>query len=268
LNIQEYISSGILEAYVLGDISEKERAEVQENLLRYPELREELARVEEAQEALLMRAAIQPRAHVRGNVMAQLDSAAAIPDQSSKTKTISISRTVGSGWWQFATAASVSVAIIASYAAVHYRSELNTAREDLDNLIAQNQQIAKDYNTVNQRLDKIEGTLKVIDNPAYKRVVLRGTEAAQNALASVYWSEATGEVYLSIQELRTLSQNQQFQLWAIVDGKPVDAGVFNASGDLIKMKSVSNPAAFAVTIEPAGGSVNPTLSSMQVIGNI
>jgi anti-sigma-K factor RskA len=268
LNIEEYISSGILEAYVLGDVSEQERAEVEDNLRRYPQLRDELERVEAAQESLLMRAAIQPRHAVKINLMRQIEKSTTEGEKVAESKVVSIARPGNVKWWQLATAASLSAAVIASYAAFHYRTELTTAQESLSNLISQNQQIASDYNVVNQRLDKIEGALKIIESPAYKRVVMKGTDAAKNALASVYWNESTSEVYLSIQELRTLSQDQQFQLWAIVDGKPVDAGVFSLSDDLIKMKNINNASAFAVTIEPAGGSVSPTLSSMQVVGTI
>ena len=53
------------------------------------------------------------------------------------------------------------------------------------------------------------------------------------------------------------------------DGKPVDMGVFDFDvKGLLKMKSVANAATFAVTIEPKGGSVNPTLEAMQVAGNV
>jgi len=52
---------------------------------------------------------------------------------------------------------------------------------------------------------------------------------------------------------------------------PVDAGVFDWNSEgLQKMKSISGQAvaAFAVTIEPKGGSESPSLETMQVIGNV
>jgi anti-sigma factor RsiW len=49
VNIKDYISSGILEAYVLGELPEQERAEVERNLSLYPELKKELAQVEATQ---------------------------------------------------------------------------------------------------------------------------------------------------------------------------------------------------------------------------
>lgn len=269
MNIKDYISSGILESYVLGEVSEQERAEVEANLLRYPELREELSKIEEAQEALLMQSAITPPARVRDKLLRQIDSSEANVrhPEATGSKVVPLG-TTSVKWWKLATAASVSVAVITSYLALNYKGELRQTRDRLDNLIAQNQQIAQDYNTVNQRLDKIESTIRIIDNPSYRRVILKGTDAAQGSLASVYWNESSSEVYLSVQQLRDISKDQQFQLWAIVDGKPVDAGVFNIAEGIIRMKDIKNASAFAVTIEPQGGSVSPTLSSMQVIGTI
>ena len=75
---------------------------------------------------------------------------------------------------------------------------------------------------------------------------------------------------LSVQDLKELAQENQYQLWAIIDGKPVDAGVFdNNFTGLLKMKDIGAGAAtFAVTIEPRGGRQTPTLETMQVAGNV
>jgi anti-sigma-K factor RskA len=140
----------------------------------------------------------------------------------------------------------------------------------LSELIAQNQRVAQDYNRVNDRLDQIEKDLNIMNNPAFNRVVMKGTANAPGALASVYWNENTREVYLSIQDMKALAQENQYQLWAIIDGKPVDAGVFDPNFDgLLKMKAIQSGAAtFAVTVEPRGGQSSPTLETMQVVGNV
>ena len=100
---------------------------------------------------------------------------------------------------------------------------------------------------------------------------MNGTDNSPDSKATVYWNKSTEDVYLSIKNLKELSKDQQYQLWAIIDGKPVDAGVFDPTNSsmLVQMKNINpNAAAFAVTIEPKGGSENPTLETMQVIGNV
>jgi anti-sigma-K factor RskA len=265
VNVEEYISSGILEAYALGELSEQERADIERNLALYPELKKELALIEEAQEELLMKAAVQPRASIKANLFANIDA------QQKPAKVVELKQETSKlSFWKFAAAASVTIALVASALAYNYWNKWRATETSLADLIAQNQRVAQDYNTVNQRLDQIEKDLNIMNNPAFNRVVMKGTPNAPGSLASVYWNESTKEVYLSIQEMKELSQGNQYQLWAIIDGKPVDAGVFDANfAGLLKMKDIGAGAAtFAITVEPRGGKPTPTLETMQVAGNV
>lgn len=265
MNVEAYISSGILEAYVLGELSQRERLDVEKNLKLYPELKKELALIEETQERLLIKTAISPKPSTKKALFEKIDASKKI------TTVVALpASTSAAAIWKYAVAASVTAALITSYLAYDYRDKWKKTENNLAELIAQNQQMANDYNTVNQRLDVIENELRVTNNPDFNRILMRGTANSPGALASVYWNEKTNEVYLSIQELKKLSQESQYQLWAIIDGKPVDAGVFdNNFAGLVKMKNIGAGAAtFAVTIEPRGGRPSPTLETMQVAGNV
>lgn len=259
MKIEEYISSGILEAYLLGEVSDKDRADVEEKLRLHPALQEELHRLEELLERMAFSTVLVPPDTIREKLMSKAKGFA--PTKEVKTHRQSMP-------WMLATAASVTIAMIAGYFAIHYKQQLETTTKELDNLVARSSQIAEQYNQVNQDIDKLESTLDVLDNPSYKKIVMQGTETFPAGLASVYWNNQSEEVYLTVQNLRKLSHEQQYQLWAIVNGKPVDAGVFNTGNRLIKMRSLKGATAFAVTIEPAGGSVSPTLSSIVVIGSV
>lgn len=265
MNVEEYISSGILEAYALGELSEQERKEVETNLQQYPALRRELALIEETQEQLLMKAAIKPSAEAKTTLFTTLDtrrSASKVVELDTKRSDVS--------FWKFAAAAAVTIALVSSYLAFNYWTKWKATENSLSDLIAQNQRVAQDYNTVNERLDQIEKDLNIMNNPAFNRVVMKGTANAPGSIASVYWNEATREAYLSIKGMKELAQENQYQLWAIIDGKPVDVGVFDGNfAGLMKMKEVQpGAAAFAVTIEPRGGKSSPTMETMQVIGNV
>ncbi|HEY0654010.1 MAG TPA: anti-sigma factor [Chryseosolibacter sp.] len=265
MNINDYISSGILEAFALGELSQAERAEVEKHLAAHPQLREELARVEEAQEALLMHAAVRPSPSVKENLMGRIPTSQPLTE----SRVVEMQATSAS-LWKFAAAASITIAVVASYLAFSYHSKWKETQSDLATLIAQNKQVAQDYNQVNQRLDRLENDMRVMDNPKFQRVVMTGTSNAPEAMASVYWNENTREVYLSLQNMKELARENQYQLWAIIDGKPVDAGVFdgNFSG-LHKMKDVAQGAVlFAVTVEPRGGKPSPTMETMQVKGEV
>jgi anti-sigma-K factor RskA len=273
LNIQEYIETGILEAYVLGELTEAERVQVEKNISMSPELKTELRKVEETLESFVRKASIKPRAELKSKIMDKIPAAKAIEKTEAlkavkaETKVVAISSALN--YWKYATAASVAVALFASVLAYNYRSRLKETTISLNNLIAQNQQMAQDYNTVNQKLDKIENDFSIIENASFAKVVMKGTPNDPEGLASVYWNPSSKEVFLSIQQLKSISKDNQFQLWAIVDGKPIDAGVFDGGfNGLLKMKNITGATAFAVTVEPRGGKESPTLETMRVMGAI
>jgi anti-sigma-K factor RskA len=260
LNLEEYISSGILEAYALGELSHKEREEVEKNLKLFPALREELYLIENLQEVIAHRTSIAPPAHLKDKIMVSVHE---------KGKIISLTND-NVLKWKYAAAASIGIALFTTYMAYNYRAKWQHSQHELVALNAKSQQVAQDFNQVNFKLDKIEKDLKVITSAEFERVIMKGTPQSPEALASVYWSKQTQEVFVSIQNMRTLSKEKQYQLWAIIDGKAVDAGVFdgNVTG-LIKMKNiVQGVTMFAVTIEDAGGKPTPSLETMQVAGTV
>jgi anti-sigma-K factor RskA len=242
-----------LESYALGELTQSERLEVERNLAQYPELRAELASIEETMEAFLMKAAVAPGAQVKEKLEQKIFAR--------ETKVVSMTP------WRLVAAASIIIAVTSSILAYNYYNNWKQSETSLNELRAMNEQVARDYNQVNQRLGDIETQMQIINNPAFERVVMKGTANAPEALASVYWNKTSQEVFLSVQNLKSLAKDQQYQLWAIVDGKPVDMGVFDSSTALLKMKTTGKAAAFAVTIEPRGGKSSPSLETMQVVGN-
>jgi len=123
------------------------------------------------------------------------------------------------------------------------------------------------FTKINEDLKDVQKEMSVLINPDFKKIILNGTENAPQHLAVVYWSTKQNKIFFNSASLGELSQNQQYQLWAIKDGKPVDAGVFDPNSGILRlMKKIVAAEAFAVTIEKRGGSSSPTLSTMQVYG--
>ena len=260
MNIKDYISTGKLEAYALGELSMTEMKEVENNLTKYPELRVELSQVEQTLEAFMMEAAVAPRKELKDRILARADD-------SKEVKVIPLNST--SSYWRWVAAASIVITLISSFLAYDYRDKWLKTTIAMNQIIDQNQQIAQNYNEVNLKLDKIEQDFAVIESASFTKVILNGTEQAPTAFASIYWNADSQETYLSIQSLKEISRDNQFQLWAIVEGKPVDMGVFDGQfSGLLKMKNIAAAQAFAITIEPRGGKESPTMETMQVIGTL
>jgi anti-sigma-K factor RskA len=255
MNLEAYIASGILEAYVLGELSVREREQVELQLENHPALRDEVQRIEKTFEQLALKTAVTPPSAVKTKLLSSVNLKLTPP--SAKANNV----------WQWLAAASIVIACGFALLAYTYYSQWNSASQQLADLELQNQQIAQSMNTVNLELSKIQADVAVLDNPQFARVTLAGTDQAPDAYATVYWNKSTAEVYLRIQNLKALTEENQFQLWALIDGKPVDMGVFDHDKGLIKMKTTLTADAFAVTIEKRGGSLVPALNTLQVMGS-
>ena len=270
MDIENYIASGILEAYVLDTLTPPERVEVDDLLVKYPQLAEEVKIIEENLEILAMSTGVEPPDSLKANLFDQLEEeeSTTTPSSVPKRKVVEM-RPSTSRTWNYVAAAAITLTLVSSYMAYDYHGKWKNAEDAYGQLQAANQRMAEQYNQVNNRLDQLVTDIDVISNADFIRVNMTAASAGDDFSASIYWNAKTQESYLNIQNLRTLSEEQQYQLWAIVDGKPVDMGVFDFNQEgLLKMKSVANAATFAVTIEPRGGSVNPTLQDLQVIGNV
>lgn len=268
MDIKEYISSGILESYILGTASEQERREVECISSIYPEIRKELDTLSVSLEQYAQANAIEPPARVRDKIFAEID---ALEKKGAKAEarvvTMESVRKPGTQFNYWLAAASVALLIISSvlfYQLSDKNSELSSSKQLAE-------QLQQEKSQSESSLEVMHKQMAMLNNPDNKKVMMKGTDAHPGMLASVLWNTQNHEVYLSVSNLPQPPADKQYQLWAIVDGKPVDMGVFDISADSAmykKMGATQTAQAFAVTLENKGGSPVPTLTAMYVMGQI
>jgi anti-sigma-K factor RskA len=289
-NFQEYIESGILEQYALGELSPAEQAEVEAQAAQHPEIREELAQVQAALGFYAEAHAITPPAGMRErvltNVLAQIAAPAANTSLRNEVAAMAAQTTPAaeasvrpmytapveapaSRSWAIAASVALLLSLIGN--ALLY-TNLKNASSELVALQNEKAQFATTTTVVERRMDDLRQENEVLRNDEFRAVALAGTKAAPSARARVLFNPATHKVYVDVRSLPALPSGKQYQLWALDKGKPVDAGVLTvatATGEGLQlMKDIASAQTFAMTVEPAGGSVNPTLSTMTVVGNI
>ena len=156
--------------------------------------------------------------------------------------------------WRAAAAASI-ILLMGSIAlnVVTYNKYNNTDKE----LIAARNTL----DTFEEKNKLMEADMDVVQSRYSVPVALKGLEAAPEANAKIFWMQNTGEVFIDPSNLPEAPAGKRYQLWGIVDGKPVDGGMILTSkqGDryrIQKMKTFGKAEAFAVTLEDEKG--NPT----------
>jgi anti-sigma-K factor RskA len=272
VDINEYISSGVLELYVAGALSPSENREVEEMAGRYSEVRNEIDAIEAALEALVAAPGINPRPELRAMVLDSIDHLDGsarrplVPAGNQRASVIAMPSRM-----RYLMAASIAISILASSAATYFAYQWKSTERELATVSSQNQQMAQEQSAMKTRLDRGAQDLAVLRTHENHVVQMKGLPVAPGALATVYWNPKTHEVHLDKGSLPAPPPGRQYQLWAIADGKPVDAGTITrdtASQGLEHMKSIDKAEAFAVTLEPDGGSAAPTLDAMYVMGKL
>jgi hypothetical protein len=104
---------------------------------------------------------------------------------------------------------------------------------------------------------------RVLESEDVEMMHLGGTGPQPGARGMVFWSPKARRGVLVAARLAALPADRQYELWVFLNGKPVNAGVFdvNASGRaMFESTSFPQPEAqnFAVTVEPRGGMPAPT----------
>ena len=268
-DLKTYLESGILELYVLGDLSSEEIREVEDSIARYPDVKAEVEAIENALQAYAIANAVQPSEAVRDRILNSIGS--------SKTITPFVPIHTASNplaFYKYAFAASVALLLTSVILLINLNNKLKESNTQLAVMQTENQQFSNRVNYMNSELEDSKKFLEIYQQPGqYKLVNLKGSPNAPAASMTVAFSAQKKEVMIDLSSLKMPENDgeHQYQLWALVDGKPVDLGVFDSTADhsgMKRMKSVTGAQAFAVTLEPMGGSVNPTMEQMIVMGNI
>jgi hypothetical protein len=67
-----------------------------------------------------------------------------------------------------------------------------------------------------------------------------------------------GTAFLVKDRLAPLAPDRTYQLWALVDGKPISAGVLGPDPGIVAFTAAGDPAGFAISNEVRGGAAQPT----------
>lgn len=247
MNVQEYISSGIIESYVLGLASPEERSEFESVCRQYPEVLQARIVFEESLEKAAMQNAVQPPVDLKRKILNEIRTPG-------KVVNMPVRRT---GWLR----AVMAACIILLAGSLYWNISLQK----------QNKKVQTELDASRQTVAEMEAEAKAIQNSSVKMARMDGMPISPQSYTTVYWDTTTHDVYLMINNLPKPASDQQYQLWALLDGKPIDMGVLEITQkplQLYRMKNAQAAQAFAITLEKKGGSPTPTLDKMYVMGKL
>ena len=269
MNVEQIISSGLLESYVLGITTDEETLLVQEMCAKHPELNKEI----ESIETLLMSYSAHNAPSLNNDIKDEITARLSFSeDTSSQAPVIPINTqpAAKTGFYKVAIAASVLLLISSGVYIFSLQQKLSDLHSQLAELNTSKSFLANEMTVQQASIEKLATNFNIVSDPGMKAIPLSGMNSLVSKSAMVHWNPQTQELYFNASALPQSPKSKQYQLWAIVDGKPVDAGVIDRADGVVfqKMKLIAGAKAFAVTIENMGGSASPTIDTMCLLGNV
>lgn len=256
-DIKEYILSGIVESYVLGLAGEEESAEFESLCVIYPELVEERNRFEHILEESALANPRPAPAYVGSNIFQQVGIVVSPPE------TIALKpKNHSTSFKLVRLLAAACVIMLAGFGYFFYQLQVQNK-----NLANKNRQLQAKVTGTDSILNSLVSAKKALNNNNLSLVEMKSSTVPA-AGANIYWDSASAAVYMVVKNLAPLPASKQYQLWALIGGKPKSLGVFDAAGSrvILKMKDCKNAEAFSITIEEQGGAATPSNSKVQLSG--
>ena len=258
---KEYIDSGILELYVYGLLSEPESEEVATMAKNNPEINAEIIAIEKSIVALS--SSFSPFHSVANyeKIKSKLELKHAKVIEMEPTR----------NWSQYI---GWAAAILLMVGIGYQYNQLNQTNNQVVQTEIEKGKIEKELQTLELQNKATETSLAVVRDAKNTVVALGGQAVAPESSAKVYWNKETQVVYVDAAGLPEPPKGMVYQVWSLKLNPltPTSIGLldnFDANNQRIfAVSSTADAEAFGITLEPAGGSLTPTMEQLYTLGKV
>lgn len=129
--------------------------------------------------------------------------------------------------------------------------------------------------TYEDKIKDAKAALAIIRDAKNSVISLAGQTISPTSSAKIYWNKKTSIVYVDASGLPEPPKGMVYQVWSLKLSPtltPTSIGLledFNANNEkLFAVNGTSDADAFGITLEPAGGSKNPTMKQLYTLGKV
>ncbi|MDX1905648.1 MAG: anti-sigma factor [Bacteroidia bacterium] len=257
-DLQAYIESGILEMYLQGTLSAAEHAEVDRMARLHPEIQAEIEAIQDALRAFAP-LATGPKPPEWSAIREAVMSA---PAPESPVVKLAAPAQVLLPRWVWAVAAMLVLSLSANLW-LGYR--LQRQSDQVASLQNQALYMQAQYQAAFEAPQNLPDPTFVLNGDGFLPAEVTGDQAR----IMVYWHEDSRRLFLHIHQLPTPPADRQYQLWALINGVMVNAGVFEHNTQMQELRRVDKRAeGFVITLEPRGGVPTPSAESVKARGSL
>lgn len=166
-----------------------------------------------------------------------------------------------------------------------YQEQIRVLESELaqqETFIARQEQLLEEQNatiteietrlaSLQSEVQRKEELLNILEARDVDLVLMDGLDVNPNGYGKVVWDKDNGRAILQVANLPVVPSDRDYQLWFIINDQPQSAGVFAVQDPerddffTIEELGTDGQGAFAITMEPKGGSPQPT-GDMYLLG--
>ncbi len=255
MDINQYISSGIIEMYVMGLCAPNEKAELELLRTQHPQLNSAITAFEIVFEKNALQAATATTPQMDAAILKELQT------KTTPVVTMPVYSTVKKiNWLKPLTAA--AVLLLVASCIFNYTLYKKTEAQQL---------AINKITSTPLPVTLPESDYNILRTKSITPVAMYGVGYHSICRCTIFWDKNTGKAFMMIHHLVKPGSEKKYQLWAMVNNKPVNVGLIDDSirDRFIEMQNVPADAkGFIVTLENAAGSTTPTLEETYLSGNI
>lgn len=242
--INTFLSSGLLEKYLIGETTSVETEMVESYISKHPEVKNAYNKLQLNLELVAKCNAVEAPKGILNNILDELDEKPVVKlNNREKYKS----------WYKFAVAASIAAFIFAGTSYIFYNQNQKLSNENqvvVDEIFDLRSDIEKN----NKMLDNVMRQLLKLNNPETEKYIITGNDRAKDLKTVAYINPKEKTSMIDVVSLPQLPEEQCYQIWAELQGKMVSLGILNeADRKLRNIPYLENALALSITIEPKGG---------------
>jgi hypothetical protein len=295
MDTEIYISSGILELYCAGALSEAEMREVERMASQFAAVKTEIQAIELALWSFNYHIFAGPHEQFKNELIAgikinSLNNIVAekatenelnkvveletpsiempkelpttneiIPEQTIQTKG-SKKKTISIGIFLV-----IILPIILAFGAFALWNNWDALLQELTAAKKTAAKAEKSIAQIDSNLKATSQTLDTLRNPDLVKITLSGMKFSPAAKAVIYWNKTTNHILLDPILIPLEDKDHCYQLWAMNKGETISLGTFSATNknkQMLPMKATSNASVFLISLEPKNGSAIPNIAQL------
>ncbi|MEY8848084.1 anti-sigma factor [Psychroserpens sp. XS_ASV72] len=240
--LHNFFASGLLEKYVLDEISASESLQVEQFIAKYPEVEQEYIKLQENLEIIAKAQAVEAPVSILDNILEDIDDKTQTPVVKLNTSSRKFS-------W-FSIAASIATLLFAG--GFYMKNEQNKALKRENQVVVDEIfDLRDDIDKNNQKLDNLMRQFMKLNNPETEKYVFRGNDRAKDLKTVAYINPIEETSMIDVVSLPQLPEDQTYQLWAEMQDRMVNLGILDASQrKLQSVPYVKDALALSITIGP------------------